>query len=449
MLNAWMNSAVDLTLLMCACVLAIALLRPLLRAAGGPRAQYALWLALPLCLLASQLPPPPVSLAMTPPGLQTSLDKGRYQAREFLWEPAPAPAPNQTASRPSIASPRTSMQQALLGVWLLGCTVLVGLLLAQHRRWQRHLQWHAEVARWSLPAGFSPAVVGLLRPRLALPEDFAMRFEAQEQHLILAHEAVHARRRDGLWNALAVGLCVLQWFNPLAWWALRRFQRDQELACDAAALAALPTEQRRPYWDALLKAHELSPSSALSRGWRSTHPLIERLRWVKRGTQGHVRAALWWTVPLVTLGLASAVYATHGAAVADFGHFKGSGKWGPPIARLEIRTQINGGAWAQDTLDLASTRMQTSSSTHSLMGRSIFSQSMGVEENEHGQLTAWLNLTDPPPQDQPRAPAWPVLSHLRATPEQGWQRVAVRTTAGDSVRAELRIQRLPTTPVRP
>lgn len=440
MLNAWMNAAVDLTLLLCVCLLAIALLRPLMRAAGGPRAQYALWLALPLCLLVSRLPAPPVSMAITPTELQQSLDKGKYQAREFLWEPAPARSPG--SQQLPAAKPRTGLQQALLCAWLLGCALLLSALLAQHRRWRRQLQWDTSAAQWSLPAGYSPAVVGLLRPRLALPKDFATRFEAREQSLILAHETVHARRRDGLWNALAVGMCVLQWFNPLAWWALRRFQRDQELACDAAALAALPAEQRRPYWDALLKAHELSPSSALSRGWRSTHPLIERLRWVQQGSQGRVRAALWWTVPLATLGLAGAVYATHGAAVVDFGHFNAS-KWSTPIGRVEIRTQIGTGTWVQESIDLASTQMQTSSSTNSLMGRPVFAQSLGIEANEHGQLTAWLNLADPPPAEQPRAPGWPVLGQLRATPEQGWQHLAVRTTAGDWVRAELRIRRLP------
>lgn len=441
MLNAWMNSAVDLTLLLSASLLAIGLLRPLLRGAGGPRAQYALWIALPLCLLASRLPPPPISLAMTPPALQESLDAAKYQARDFLWEPAPVRAPDQPARQPSIASPRSGLQQALAGIWLLGCTLLLSLLLGQHRRWRRHLQWDSEAGRWSLPAGFSPAVVGLLNPRLALPEDFASRFEAQEQHLILAHEAVHARRRDGLWNVLAVSLCVLQWFNPLAWWALRRFQRDQELACDAAALAALPADKRRPYWDALLKAHDLSPSSALARGWRSRHPLIERLRWVQRGSQGCVRAAVWWTVPVAALGLATTVYATHGAAVWNSGNHAAS-KGTTPVGRLEIRTKIADSQWATESIELASTRMQSSSVTHSLNGRSIFSMSIGVEEDDRGQLTAWINLEDPPPPGRRDAGGWPVLRHVRAMPEQGWQRASVRTKAGDWVRAELRLHRI-------
>lgn len=108
MLNAWMNAAVDLTLLLCVCLLAIALLRPLMRAAGGPRAQYALWLALPLCLLVSRLPAPPISVAITPTELQQSLDKGKYQAREFLWEPAPARSPG--SQQPPAAKPRTGLQ---------------------------------------------------------------------------------------------------------------------------------------------------------------------------------------------------------------------------------------------------------------------------------------------------------------------------------------------------
>jgi hypothetical protein len=167
--------------------------------------------------------------------------------------------------------------------WLSGVAALGAVVAWQHRRWSRQLRWDRVTGTWLLPAGNSPSVVGLLRPRLALPVDFEKRFSAQERAGILAHEAVHAKRHDNLWNAVATGFWIVNWFNPLAWWALRAFQRDQELACDAAALAARTAAERDAYRDALLKAFEISPSSALSRGWRSTHPLIERLQWVQSG----------------------------------------------------------------------------------------------------------------------------------------------------------------------
>ena len=56
------------------------------------------------------------------------------------------------------------------------------------------------------------------------------------QALILAHEQIHARRRDGLWRLLAQGFVAVFWFNPLAWIAMACFRQDQELACDAAVL---------------------------------------------------------------------------------------------------------------------------------------------------------------------------------------------------------------------
>ncbi|HHX83571.1 MAG TPA: M56 family metallopeptidase, partial [Pseudomonadaceae bacterium] len=59
----------------------------------------------------------------------------------------------------------------------------------------------------------SPALYGVLRPQLLLPADFELRYNASQRSLILAHEAVHYRRRDNLWNLLACSLRLLFWFN--------------------------------------------------------------------------------------------------------------------------------------------------------------------------------------------------------------------------------------------
>lgn len=94
----------------------------------------------------------------------------------------------------------------------------------------------------------APVLAGLLRPRILLPEGV----EEERRAFALAHEAMHARRRD-LWRkALLLWVCALHWFNPLVWLLRRAAERDMEIACDAAVLAGRDGEWRRRYGAALL-----------------------------------------------------------------------------------------------------------------------------------------------------------------------------------------------------
>ncbi len=421
-----------LPLLFCLAIVLTALLRPLARAIGGPQGQYWAWCAVPLCLLAASLPAPPVSMAATTPAAVRAVEQVKSQARSVLQL-----APQARSSRSAAPTPRPL--QIAVAVYGFGALLLCTAFALQHRRWVRKLGWDDARKRWTLPVGFSPAVVGLWRPRLALPLDFEHRFTATEQRLILAHEQVHARRRDTLWNFLATLLLVLNWFNPLAWWALRRFQRDQELACDASALAALGAGARQPYWDALLKAHALSPSSALAHGWRSTHPLIERLRWVKQGVNRRSRVLLA-SAPLLATVPAFAVYATHGAAVQTMG---------APMAakvgevRVWLRSQIDGGTWVEDWVDLDPSVSPVAQSTQTLNGKAIYSDVIHIRRAQDGSLAGWVALLDPGSPARQRSPGPPDPNELGGpvAPLQlgAWQATEFKTQAGHRVRLEFRL----------
>jgi len=93
----------------------------------------------------------------------------------------------------AIAPPGNAAQW--LALWFAGT---VAMLAGQ--AWH---QWRVARLGEQLPAGSSPALVGLPRPRIALPVDFEARFTPAERELILAHEAVHRARLDKLWNLLA------------------------------------------------------------------------------------------------------------------------------------------------------------------------------------------------------------------------------------------------------
>ncbi len=204
-------------------------------------------------------------------------------------------------------------------LWLAGAAVVAG---AQVRR-----QWRLARLGSCLPAGSSPALVGLLRPRLALPADFEQRFPPAQRELILVHEQVHRERLDNLWNLLACILAAANWWNPLAWWAARRFRADQELACDAAVLALRP-EARADYTQALLAAHDLhSLGAPLASRWGTTHPLVERIAMLHRPHPSSRRRAV--ALGLALLGVAGLAYAAQTApappaAAAPLIRLKGS-----------------------------------------------------------------------------------------------------------------------------
>ena len=94
-------------------------------------------------------------------------------------------------------------------------------------------------------------LAGLLRPVLLLPpgglSEPALRYS-------LLHELTHLRRRDIWLKALALWVNALYWFNPLCWYMVRLVERDTELACDEAALRALPPEEHAAYGRTILDA---------------------------------------------------------------------------------------------------------------------------------------------------------------------------------------------------
>ena len=94
----------------------------------------------------------------------------------------------------------------------------------------------------------SPAVYGIIRPRIVLPATWADR----DLELVLLHEQMHIRRGDNLWRMLAFVTVALHWFNPLSWIFLKLLLTDLELACDEGVLVKLGPDRRKEYALSLL-----------------------------------------------------------------------------------------------------------------------------------------------------------------------------------------------------
>lgn len=309
------------------CALLLLARRPV-RSLFGARVAYALWLALPVVLLAALLPAP-----ATPPRL------------------APLVLPAVVAPARSADVDAGAPWEALLWIWLAGAMAGLALDGFRQRRFVRQLgalEPRGEVVRAAAAAG--PVVVGVWRPRIVVPCDFEQRFDAEERALILAHERVHVARRDLAVNLLAAALRRLQWFNPLLHLAFLRFRQDQELAADALVLQSHPRARRR-YAEAMLKAQSSGAESPLGCQWQPIHPLKERLLMLHRPLPGTRRVLLGLAgVALCGLSFAYAAWAAQPAPLESVDQQATYARLSPP---KYPKSALQAGAEGKVLLELA------------------------------------------------------------------------------------------------
>lgn len=170
-----------------------------------------------------------------------------------------------------------SLQILLANVWLIGSAAVLLSAFFRQRRFDRYLLTRRTAndphlrstlrslcnrARVSMPmvrlmpAGTTPALVGIRQPQILLPEDWQARFDQRSLRHVLLHELLHVKQSDLLWNWAATAVQALHWFNPLVWFVVSRFQADRELRCDAGALAILSPAERLDYGHTLLRIQE-------------------------------------------------------------------------------------------------------------------------------------------------------------------------------------------------
>ena len=278
------------TLLTSAAIVLLLLVRKPLRRQFGAALAYAAWLIVPLVAAAALLP-----VQARP---QLLFVQAPYAVQALVQQATPAALPAQA--------------NYLAVVWAAGTLVsLLWLIVAHHAFLRRAGPLTREGSIHVSAAVVGPASVGLLRPKIVVPHDFAGRYTPAEQALVIAHEQVHIARRDTIANLAAALFQCLFWFNPLVHLGARAMRQDQELACDAAVMRR-HSGQRRIYAEALLKSHA-GPSSigaGIHCHWQSPHPTKERIMHLQHTTPGKVRR----TVGRIVLALLAA--GTFGATLS-------------------------------------------------------------------------------------------------------------------------------------
>jgi murein DD-endopeptidase MepM/ murein hydrolase activator NlpD len=159
--------------------------------------------------------------------------------------------------------------------------------LHAHRAFSPHRS--VELPVLEVEAPISPLLAGLIHPVLVLPSHMR-KLPPVQQQLIVAHELMHLRRRDHLWQHASMLLLVPLWFIPSVYSFNRSLRWAVELGCDRAVLEDRSVSERRSYAAALLaqltvqlKAGEVSPSASavLAFGFHGSQSVAERIRLIR------------------------------------------------------------------------------------------------------------------------------------------------------------------------
>lgn len=259
----------------------------------GAKLSYALWLFIPAMLIANNLP------------IQASI-VAESQVTRFA-----VTLSNQVNQSVQI--------DGIFWTWALGSALMAAYVLFEHKRFIQnlgtlHAQKHSPYARLPIftnNAIASPILVGLLNPKLLLPNAFSNRYDHPQQTLILEHEYTHFARKDNWANALAIGLVVLFWFNPLAWLGYAQFRRMQEVSCDAIVLEKASTEEKLTYCKAMLKTALNTRYGLYSYSHYSEKKTMkQRMQHIKTLSKGNALVKLLVSATLV-VGLSSIAFAAY------------------------------------------------------------------------------------------------------------------------------------------
>ena len=225
--------------------------------------RYALWVALLVKLL---LPPSlalPTSVAWW---VFPSAASSQPPTTRFVVSYGPDTAPHLPPQPvPALTPPRSPMSAAAWTTPVWGA-ISLGLLAWMMARWRqvaRAVKQAAPAPAWldemfnaakssTRPRqavrlrvtgqAMSPAVCGLFRPVILLPQSLVEKLPPAQLRAVLLHELTHLQRGDVWMNCAQALVQIVYWWHPLLWLANARIRRVREEAVDDAVMLALRDE---------------------------------------------------------------------------------------------------------------------------------------------------------------------------------------------------------------
>lgn len=128
----------------------------------------------------------------------------------------------------------------LVAAWVAASLITLAVLVGAARRLTRERAAWQPARVHGMPVlvspGVGPAVVGLIRPAIVVPE-WLLALPPVERRLAVLHEAEHVAAGDGRLLLVGAGAVVLMPWNAALWWLLARLRAAIEVDCDQRVLA--------------------------------------------------------------------------------------------------------------------------------------------------------------------------------------------------------------------
>ncbi|MEO8335891.1 MAG: M56 family metallopeptidase [bacterium] len=147
-----------------------------------------------------------------------------------------------TRHLPDVALPRLPfvLDSTLRTLWFATSAGLFTLLsLTTIRLYAERKQWRWEIlgsTRVLVSKTFGPALIGLGRPEIVVPE-WVLALDESSQRAIIAHEEEHRAANDPVLLLAGLAVLVLMPWNIGLWMSWRGLRRTIELDCDARVIA--------------------------------------------------------------------------------------------------------------------------------------------------------------------------------------------------------------------
>lgn len=218
-----------------------------------------------------------------------------------------------------------SLYKLALYVWLAGVIILAAITFLTNRRLYSYIKKQPDITDEQVATVFnrckqsmkmkktvslrlagkiaSPTVFSFFRPKVLLSKKHMKVLNEQQLQYIFYHELAHIKRNDVAVNWIMYSLILLNWFNPILWYAYFCMREDQELACDAYALTFIDKEEQIAYGHTIitLLEHYSYQVPSLANLSRNKRTLKRRIVMIKKFQKKSYRLSLLGVIVIVAI----------------------------------------------------------------------------------------------------------------------------------------------------
>ncbi|HGG0585756.1 MULTISPECIES: M56 family metallopeptidase [Bacillus] len=218
-----------------------------------------------------------------------------------------------------------SLYKLALYVWLAGVIILAAITFLTNRRLYSYIKKQPDITDEQVATVFncckqsmkmkkavslrlagkiaSPTVFSFFRPKVLLSKKHMKVLNEQQLQYVFYHELAHIKRNDVAVNWIMYSLILLNWFNPILWYAYFCMREDQELACDAYALTFIDKEEQIAYGHTIitLLQHYSYQVPSLANLSRNKRTLKRRIIMIKKFQKKSYRLSLLGVIAIVAI----------------------------------------------------------------------------------------------------------------------------------------------------